>query len=202
MDLESAEKGAEIIRRQLMPATRQSLVCGSIRRRKPQPKDVEIVCEPEMVDAGQRDLFAMSPRIPAVDGLIDGWLRDGTARPRLDRNGRQAIGSRYKRLEVDVGFPTFIPLDLFIVAPPAQWGLQVVIRTGSDLFARAMLARWKLVSGGGYSEDGCLHFADHSPYPTLEEADVFRACQVSWIFPSNRIGPEAVDARSLPVRVG
>ncbi len=202
MDLEIAEKGAEIIRRQLMPATRQSLVCGSIRRRRPQPRDVEIVCEPEMVDAGQQGLFASSPQIPAVDGLIDGWLRDGTARPRLDRNGRQAIGSRYKRLEVDVGFPTFIALDLFIVAPPAQWGLQVVIRTGSDLFARAMLARWKVVSGGGNSEGACLRQRGDRLMPTAEEADVFRACQVSWIEPADRVGPEAVAAHQLPVRAG
>lgn len=199
MDLDTAQQGAARVMRLLEPATRRSLICGSVRRLKREVHDVEIVCEPVMRPGnGQRAFFETGPasREPATTPLLAAWLRDGVGRPRLDKNGRPSMGHRYMRLEVDVGFPVWLPVDLFVVMPPAQWGLIVMIRTGSDLFARSMLARWKQVSGG-HSSSACLISGNERAHPTPTEEDVFAACRVSWIEPVDRLGPEAVRAHSL-----
>ena len=86
-----------------------------------------------------------------------------------------------------------IPVDLFL-ATPRNWGNILMIRTGSASFARAMLARWKAVSAGGFSRDGMLHrFV--SPINTPEETDVFRLCEVPFVEPPYRVDELAlVDA--------
>jgi len=179
-------------------------VAGSIRRNKPEVKDVEIVCVPKVVQRPSRQatLFGAGGTEDEnlVDGVVADWLREGGAKPRLGKDNKAAIGSSYKRLLVQVR-GTWMALDLFSVLPPRQWGLIYLIRTGSgvgpsgqayDGFGPAMLARWKSVSGGGYSKNGCLHEADGRPVPTPEEDDVFRVCRVVWVPPEERTSAAAV----------
>lgn len=182
-------------------------IAGSVRRKKPECKDIELVAVPRYEEvttsADGQGMLLGSRRVSMLDATIDAWLSDGVARPRLGKDGKAALGRRYKRLLVDYGEPGLeaVALDLFVVEPPAQWGLVLMIRTGSgvgpqgdfgDGFGPAMLARWKQVSGGGYSKDGCLHWPDGSPRLTPEQGDVFIACKVAWVEPEARTDASAV----------
>jgi len=168
---------------------------GSIRRGKPQVKDIEIVMVPKLLPVeagGQIDMFKgqQTTMVNQLDERLDGWLQRGMFKQRLDTRGRPAWGPSYKRASY-----WGVAVDLFSVLPPAQWGLIYMIRTGSGVgpegnpmngFGPAMLARWKQVSGGGFSRGGCLHLPDRRRVPTPEEKDVFKACKMSWVPPEER----------------
>lgn len=213
MRLDDAERCARGLVTLLAPYCERIEVAGSIRRRKAEPKDIEIVCVPKIVTVvvgvEQPTMFGPATRTVqynALDEEIARWLDDGTARPRLDKNDHQALGPSYKRLVVDYGEPGHesmlaVALDLFSVIAPAQWGLILMIRTGSGVgpgrrpetgFGPAMLARWKVVSGGGRSEGGCLRMPSGTPVETPTEQDVFDACRVAFVPPEQRTDANAL----------
>lgn len=208
MELALARSMAWSLVERLAPSCDRIEIAGSIRRDKPDVKDIELVVKPKFVEAPMPEqasfLNTAGPgRINAVDEAVRGWLDWGFATPRLDRNGHAAIGSSYKRLLVKGTDGDWYALDLFSVIPPAQWGLIFLIRTGSgvgpsgsarDGFGPAMLGRWKQVSGGGFSKDGCLRLPDGKMVFTLEEEDVFRVCHVVWVPPEERVDRGAVKA--------
>ena len=210
MELAAGQAAAEELVRLLEPVCSRIEIAGSIRRRKDRVKDIELVVIPKLENrytGGQMSLlYAEEPNMEQVNRLdecIDGWFLARMASPRLDRNGRRALGPAYKRLFVETDGAKVIAVDLFAVLPPAQWGLIYLIRTGSgvgpsgrihDGFGPAMLARWKQVSDGGYSQKGCLHLPDGHVVFTPEEEDVFRVCHVVWVPPEERESAEAVRA--------
>ena len=89
--------------------------------------------------------------------------------------GERYIQFKYKNEQIDL----FLALE-------DNWGLIYLIRTGSAEFSSKMLARWKKVSGGGYSENGYLHTADGKVVMTKEEIDVFKLCQLENVAPELR----------------
>lgn len=128
-------------------------VAGSVRRRKPEVADIEIICVPK-VETTMIDLFgqATDTRNLLDDAISDGmvasvashmdgiWaglnprlMRDAL-RLRLDKNGGSACGMRYKRLLLGEW-----PLDLFSVINPAQWGVILALRTGPAEFSRRLV---------------------------------------------------------------
>lgn len=188
----------------MRPACERIGVAGSIRRRKAHVKDIELVVTPRYTEegggGGQLALPGSRVGVNALERLVGGWLEEGRAKARLDKRGRAALGPSYKRLLVSLGeqqpaATAWTAVDLFIVNPPAQWGLIYLIRTGSGVggdgrpetgFGPAMLALWKRRTNGGYSKGGLLHRADGTPVETLEEQDVFEACGLPWIPPTER----------------
>ena len=176
-------------------------IAGSIRRGKPRVKDIELVCLPKLlpVREGQADLFDESAgemTLNVLDEKLQGWLKRGMFRERPDKDGRTAWGPSLKR-----ALYWEVPVDIFSVLAPAQWGLIYMIRTGSGVgpegsplngFGPAMLARWKKVSGGGFSRGGCLHMPNGVKVLTPEEEDVFRVCRMEWVPPEERTSGAAV----------
>jgi hypothetical protein len=91
-----------------------------------------------------------------------------------------------------------------------RFGLIYMIRTGSGVgpdgtpetgFAPAMLARWKRITGGGYSLEGRLHRPNgRGPVSIREEEDVFRELRMAWVPPEQRVSAAAVDraAEAIP----
>ena len=157
-------------------------IAGSIRRRKPDVGDVEIVCVPKVESAGE-DLFgesigAMNLQLEAVHRL----LADGTFYDRLDKNGHRACGERMQRLL----FMDF-PLDIFCVLPPAQWGVIFAIRTGSANFSHRFMTPkphgnmpfGMRVENGQLLDRGVV-------VPTPEEADFFAAIGMDYVKPEDR----------------
>lgn len=203
MKLAVGEILAQELVRQLESVCERIEVAGSIRRKKVEVKDIELVVVPrfeERLAPSQTSFLEPTPEflgrnlVSRLEELVGRWREEGRARPRLDKNGRQAIGERYKRLLVEIAGPELVPVDLFVCLPPAQFGLLFLIRTGADVFSQAMLRRWKQVSGGGRSAGGCLHLPDGSAVVTPEEPDCFVVCQVVWVPPEQRVSAAAVRA--------
>lgn len=120
---------------QLNPYCEKIAIAGSVRRRNPEVKDIEIVCIPKTRGVS---LLRQSGWINTVYGLgriLKGKLKDG----------------RYIQLLLPEG----IKLDLF-VASPANWGMIYLIRTGSADFSKRILYEFKkrgYKSDGGYPTD-------------------------------------------------
>jgi len=164
--LAEAEEIASRMVEKLMPYCQRIEIAGSIRRRKAEVGDIEIVAEPKMI----RDLFGV-PVLQAIPAESLGLVVKN--------------GDRYKQ----VLLPEKIYLDLFIVLPPAQWGVILAIRTGSAEFSH------KLVSHPPYGylpkdyivKDGAIRKAEtNEVIPTPEERDVFALCRMEWINPERR----------------
>ena len=104
--------------------------------------------------------------------------------------GDHANGRYYQlTLPRDAG----VQLDLFL-AQPDNWGLTLLVRTGSAAFSTGMLARWKRRQGLGRAQpgsvDGRLVTRDGRVVPTPEEETVFQLLGMQPVPPERRSGVE------------
>lgn len=155
----------------LTPACERVLVAGSLRRRKPEIGDIEIVARPVMRPV--LDMFGDA--ISEESALDDALARLGVA---LTKNGE-----RYKQF-------TFggQQVDLFI-ATAETWGCVATIRTGSSDFSRWLVTERKYGGAKPHHMDfkeGRLLSAG-APLVTPEERDVFAALELEWVEPIDRI---------------
>ena len=88
---------------------------------------------------------------------------------------------------------TGLQLDLFL-AQPDNWGLTLLVRTGSAAFSTALLARWKRRQGIGRDQpgsvDGRLVTRDGRVGPTPEEETVLQLLGMQPVPPERRSGEE------------
>jgi DNA polymerase/3'-5' exonuclease PolX len=166
MRLEQAERIAERVKAELTPHCERIEIAGSIRRRKPEVGDIEIVCIPAVVRGG---LFGdLVERSPGVCRVVDQW-----------RAIKGKASGKYTQREL----PDEIKLDVF-TATVENWGLIVAIRTGSADYSHNVLAAgW--VRRGYVSKDGMLHRGDE-PVVVREERDLFELIPVPWVEPERR----------------
>lgn len=193
MKLHEARTIAEGLVDMLSPACERIEIAGSIRRGKPQVKDIEIVAIPKWGEGPQLGLFSTSGKDKPVNLLAkrvkemqspDEWGLDWESR----RNGE-----RYKRLRHS---ETWIACDLFITTPE-KWGLIYAIRTGPADFSKAIVIEFH--KHGWHQHLGQLH--QHPKLggkpcekgaqcpliiPTPEEADVFNVLSWGYLPPSAR----------------
>lgn len=138
----------------LHPACERIDIAGSIRRRRPDVADVELVLVPRITPTA-RDLFGnVVATENELDTLCQALKAQGLLRDRPDRNGTPAWGSRHKRA-LYKGFP----VDLFSVIEPAQHGVVMVLRTGCAEFSKRVVTQAK--KGGSlpdrfFVRDGAL----------------------------------------------
>ena len=98
-------------------------------------------------------------------------------------------GNKYKQVELKDG----INLDLFIVTPPAQWGVQFMIRTGSAEFSHRFVTikhQGGLLPSYLRVKDGAIWHIGKGVsrmIETPEEADVFKVLGINYIEPEKRI---------------
>jgi len=167
MNLNQATEIAERIRAKLAPHCERIEIAGSIRRRKPEVGDIEIVCIPRTYEIGllfgelilrDQGFCTQVERWPMIKGL--------------------ASGKYTQRL-----LPEGIYLDLFM-ARPENWGLIYAIRTGSAEYSHRVLASgW--VRNGYHSVDGMLVKGVYKT-PVREERDLFDICGRTWAEPWER----------------
>lgn len=173
---------AEVLRAELAPYCERCEIAGSIRRRKPECADVELLVVPKFRE--ERDGLFGSKRINLLDEYAQRQVDLGRWQHRYSIVGTKAFGERFKRVLVDG-----LPLDLFSCLPPAQFGVLMVIRTGPAEFSRRVVTS---VSAGGWMpegwrvKDGAIHDASGSVVPTAEEADVFRVLGREYVEPEAR----------------
>jgi DNA polymerase/3'-5' exonuclease PolX len=163
--------------RYLSPACERIEIAGSIRRGKQEPKDIEIVCQPKLID--KPDLFGEATQVNLLETYFETSLFRVTAAFILKN------GPRYKQLALVEG----VKLDLFIVLPPAQWGVQFLIRTGPADFSHWCVTQKRL--GGALPsylkvKDGAVwHGVKKLDVP--EEEDYFKLCGMKYIEPKYRL---------------
>lgn len=172
-----AERVALSIVETLAPACERIEIAGSVLRRKLEVSDIELVVVPKFVQGPVADLFSPPPMVSALDDALAGLERSGRLVPHPDK---PANGTRYKkRWAPKAG----MQVDLFIVLPPAEWGVLFAIRTGSrDYSARAVTA---LHAHGLRSEDGRI-LRGNEVVPCPEESDFFRLAGMPLLPPHER----------------
>ena len=94
-------------------------------------------------------------------------------------------GEKYYRGATEVAPGIEIGVDLFVVTPPAEWGVVYLIRTGSAQFSQAVVTR--LHRWGLRSEQGRIVRTDSGEVLRCpDESTFFRYARLPWITPRLR----------------
>ena len=145
---------------QLKPYCERIEIAGSIRRKKAEVGDIEIVAIPKPFEIG---LFQTG-----IASVINQWQK---VKGELPCKYTQRI------------LPSGIKLDLFF-AEEGNWGSVFAIRTGSADYSHKVLANgW--VRQGFKSEGGYL-FRDGERYEVREEKDLFKLIDIPYVPPEDR----------------
>lgn len=176
----------------LRPAFTRVEIAGSIRRNKPEVKDIEIVAVP--------DLSPLPRPVPVFGQPVPKWHKSILDRMLAEMEERNAIrfeknGERYKKLYLKYAG---IYVDLFLVVPPAAWGVQLTIRTGPADFSHWIVSRQKMGGGlpNGYrvqagavweGERETKSLEDQVRVGFEEEADFLSWLGLGWLEPGERV---------------
>ena len=179
MEYQKAKAIADRLVFELAPYCERIEIAGSVRRGKPEVHDLEIVAIPKVTP--QCDMFGNTV---ATTSAIEDPLH------RLTQAGAKLIkdGPRYKQIALLEG----INLDLFLVLPPAQWGVILTIRTGPAEFSHWIVTQRK--TGGALPsncrvKDGAVLeglTGEGKIIPMPEESDFFAFLGLGWIEPGQR----------------
>ena len=186
-----ARQVAEVLQARLEPACERIEIAGSIRRQKPTVGDVELLCIPR-VERVVNLLGEPLVELNHLDELL-AWLltcdyQAGTAlvsggllhkRPNI--NGSFAYGPKNKLL---VHAPTGLGVDIF-TADVRNWGMSLMIRTGSAQFCARFMARLKALGKHGHAYGG-ITLADGTELECPTEEVVFRELAWPWMPPTER----------------
>lgn len=197
MNLDHATEISSRIVLSLSPYCDRIHIAGSIRRKKPDVKDIEIVCQPrrERGDLfGGTEMYTMSFGF-AVMALIKGDI----SKMIKGYNTRNPM-PRY----VQLALPEGINLDLFMPSPH-DYFRQLAIRTGSASYSQHIIAKawrrlgWVGTEHGlrlekecdGKERDGKIKWTCLIKNPTLppaweSEEDFFAWLKVPFVSPEDR----------------
>lgn len=184
MLLSQAKQLAEKVVASMRPFAERAEIAGSIRRCKDEVKDIEIVAIPAF---GQpRDLFGQDP-----ENLLFNWAQQMERENRIHwiKPGTDEIirwpvkeqGRYWRGLLVKAN----IKLDLFLTTKET-WGATYIIRTGSSDFSYRLVSQIAKQTGHNFAE-GKLFDRKWQMVPTPEEEDVFRALELAYVKPEDRI---------------
>jgi len=132
MIYEQAYKLARDLADDLAPACERIEIAGGLRRRKPDVHDLELVAIPKAFPVVLNLLGEVTEDYFPLNDYLADLVELGKLAPG-DKNGR-----RFKQFKV---LPSGIYLDLFIVLPPAQWGVIKAIRTGPAHYSHWLVTR-------------------------------------------------------------
>jgi DNA polymerase/3'-5' exonuclease PolX len=129
--LKYARELAEDLKAQLSPYCERCEIAGSVRRRKPVCKDIEIVLVPRPRDIG------------SLKAVVD----------KMGKRIKGQITGKYTQRKIPIY--DGVNVDIFIVSLDT-WGLQMAIRTGPAKYSHHVLAMgWQ--KKGYHSEGGVLY---------------------------------------------
>ena len=171
----------------LAPSCDRLMIGGSIRRRRPDVGDIELIAIPRVVTASSdslADLFGFSSAAPSQTLSVNLlWKQLDSLKVEYSKKG-----PRYRRFEYD-GWE----VDCF-TADRDNYGMIALIRTGSAEFSQWVMG--ELNKAGLTSSEGRLHKRAKQPtgeykavgdaIRTPEEIDVFRAAGHQYLDPPQR----------------
>jgi len=194
MELARAEGVAAEVVEALRPGCERIEVAGSVRRRKAEVKDLEVVYIARMVEV-RVDLFTTRPG-PATEMVISRLVAEGFWR--FDEDVRRN-GWKYKRM---VHRASGLVVELFR-AVEENWGLQLALRTGPAEFNHVLVSHtWEggVMSGGMEMRGGFL-WKLGIRLASREEEEFFEQLGVPWWEPGERsaarLGQWLVEGREL-----
>jgi DNA polymerase/3'-5' exonuclease PolX len=182
--LDQARQIADRYLFELSPLCARIEVAGSVRRCKDAVNDIELVAIPHFVT--QKDMFG--------DEIGKTSLLDAEA-TRLAASWGAVLkqnGPKKKKFGLMEG----IDLELYLVTPPAHWGVIFAIRTGSSHFSNQLVTRKNsfthegrpgLLPSWAQVQDGQVrHRETGEVYPIPEEIDFFKFCGMDYVPPQER----------------
>jgi len=188
---EDALRIAEFYLKYFSPVCKRIGIKGSISRLKAEPKYIELLAIPDLTppSIGRVEFGKPLPKVykTGLDALVDEMVNAEVCFLR-------ASGDKYKKIWLK---KENIQIDLFLVTPPAEWGVQSVIRTGPSDFSHWMVTRKSrggalpdeyIVADGavGHRVRGDKGDGRQGVMPMPEEIDFFKLCGLDWIEPSQR----------------
>ena len=170
--LATAEAVAQELMELLAPTCERIAVAGSIRRQRPDPSDIELLCIPKPTESM---IFYQD----ALDQFIRGVPQVLTLRP--NRRGGYTYGLLNKLLlHIESG----IPVDVFSTNE-RNWGLSLLVRTGPAEWNIRYMARLKALGRAGHAYGG-VTLEDGTDLACPTEEIAFSAAGWNWIEPSER----------------
>ena len=168
MELAKAKKVAAKYVMMLTPYCERISIAGSIRRERPEVKDIEIVIIPKEIPT-KIDLFTQEPRrSPGFIQVVNS----------LEKVKGEPTG-KYTQRRLLEG----INLDLFMITKE-NWGLQIAIRTGSAEFSHKVLATgWTRLD---YTSHEGILWKEGTPVYIHEEKELFDLLGLDFIEPPQR----------------
>ena len=195
--LKIGETLAENLITVLLPWCERIEVAGSIRRKKPEVGDIEIVAIPKM----GVDLFGdCDPKQDHLAARLMVMIRDGAISKLPEINPektRPAWGQKYKKFFVTLNDTLGeMQVDLFC-CDAKNWGNMFTIRTGSSEFSAALIERIKNQTPYRQQDGYLVDTTRGTVLEVASEQDYFKLAGVGWVNPENRTGRDAV--RPIPV---
>lgn len=197
MELKQAQEIAVAICHKLQPFAREGFIniAGSIRRKKPEVKDIEICLVKRYISVKTENLFgAGEPTLAVILGLADFLTSLGTTI-------KGKVEGRYMQIALNEG----INLDLFM-PDEADYFRQYVIRTGPSEYAHRVIANGWRKKGWVGSDLGlrlekdcletkspdnkskwtCVRNKNNEPPTWRSEAEFYTWLGIQWIRPEER----------------
>lgn len=188
MEQSKAYQIANDILAELAPFCTRAFIAGSLRRLKPDPKDIEIIVSPKVIETQDGFFDTKKVRIPDFISKVNSL-------------GKILKGSPTDGRYVNIELGGELKLDLFI-PQESDFIRQYVLRTGSANFAKNNIASsWRRLGWCG-TEDGLRLMVECEKKgedkwvcivdsPTLHpawktEEDLFRWLNIEFVKPENR----------------
>jgi len=167
MELTRATSIAEDLKSQMEPCCNRIAIAGSIRRRKPEVGDIELL---------------VIPRANYLDKLLHDLMMQNVLAMRLDKRGRRAYGPKNKLL---VHLPSGIGLDVFSTTAE-NWGMALFVRTGPREWNIKAMSRFRELCMQGHAYGGVTD-ANGRALNCPDEETVFQRLQWAYVSPERRV---------------
>lgn len=168
MDYHNALARAAQLRDTLAPHCERIVIAGSIRRHKPEPKDIELVAIPLQAPV---DLFGNE--MAHCPGFRDA----------VHSLGQVTSGSTFDGKHIKIRLGDGTKVDLF-TCTEENWGYILTLRTGSAEHNMRLVQQLK--ANGYEPRDGFIHWKG-APRRTSDEHTVFRMAGMAYVEPHFRI---------------
>lgn len=165
-------------------------IVGSIRRRRPYVHDIDLICP---MPRGSNDLLhqrvleRFSTGEPdGLFGLKEEGVGDGLGALLKGRKRMTRIMCMSLISQIDPTRSIPVQIHRHAPGPAGNRGWIELIRTGPLEFGRRALARWKVVSDGGWSKDGYPHASNGARVSVPDERAAFGLLHWRYIEPERR----------------
>lgn len=184
VSLATATAIAEELVALLSPNCERILIAGSIRRRRPDIGDIDLLAIPRTEPVTNLFGDSTSEVIDFLDARCDELLALGTLEQRLDKHGRTSWGTKLKRARY-----RGLGVDIRACTDETTWGAWLVIATGPGTFSKWLVSQ--RANGGalppGYRFESGFRLNRFGGFvETPTEESVFAALGLEYVAPEDR----------------